>query len=288
MSATASATIDTSPIPVHEAAVIEAAEAHAWSDLYAAAPARWAAEAGLGFRWIGPSLALHWAASGRRYFSRAIGLGVTGIATEEQLAQTLALWRQLGIEMYLVQSLPHCRPDSYDQWLAERGLEAFDAQDRVIRGREPLSRQTDHLAHRDVRIETVTNDSADEWSLFMQETYRLDTGPWLPRLIGRPGWHQYVARESGQIIAARGMYIGANGIAWLGMDGPVPGVMSSNYEPDAALCVAMVSDGLARGVQVFIADIECPSPQLDTRAYEYFSTLGFRRPYVRTHYTRLG
>jgi hypothetical protein len=280
-------TMDTSPIALSAAAVIEAAEAQAWSDLYAAAPPRWAAAAGLGRRWIGPSLVLHWAASLRRYFSRAIGLGVTSVATQDQLDQTLALWQQLGIDMYLIQSLPHCRPDGYEQWLTDRGLHAFDAQDRVVRGGQPLTPDTGHAAHRALRVETVTADSADGWSAFMQDTYRIDTGQWLPRLIGRRGWHQYVARESGQIVAARGMFITPDRIAWLGMDGPVPGIMSSDYEPDAALCTAIVTDGLARGARAFIADIEAPSAQMDTRAYDYFSALGFHRPYVRTHHTRL-
>jgi hypothetical protein len=114
--------------------------------------------------------------------------------------------------------------------------------------------------------------------------YRLDAGPWLPALIGRPGWHQYVAREDGEIAAARGMYIGADGMAWLGMDGPVPGVHFDDYEPDAALCDFIVRDGLALGARGFLTDIEAPSPALDTPAYEYFGRLGFRRPYTRSHH----
>jgi hypothetical protein len=83
------------------------------------------------------------------------------------------------------------------------------------------------------------------------------------------------------------MFIGPDGAAWLGMDAPVPGVMSDDYEPDAALCAHIVADGLQRGATSFLADIELPSPEMDTPAYDYFARLGFRRPYVRTHWTRL-
>jgi hypothetical protein len=287
MSVTQASTIDTTPIAPGQAAAIEAAEAHAWSDMYSAAPTHWAAAAGLGLRWIDGSLALCWAASGRRYFSRAIGLGVTKPASETQLDRILALWRGLGIDMFLVQSLPHGRPNTYERWLHERGLEAFDAQDRVIRGGQPLSSEIERAALRQFEVEPVTADSAGEWSRFVQDVYRLDTGPWLPRLIGRRGWHQYVTREAGEIVAARGMYIGQDRIAWLGIDAPVPGITSGDYEPDAALCARIVSDGLARGANAFIADIEAPTPLMDTPAYRHFSALGFRRPYVRTHYTRI-
>ncbi len=71
-------------------------------------------------------------------------------------------------------------------------------------------------------VERVEPAAAEEWS-HLQRVYRLDTGPWLPLLIDRPGWHQYLAREHGRIVAARGVYIGSDGIAWLGMEGPVPG-----------------------------------------------------------------
>ncbi len=71
------------------------------------------------------------------------------------------------------------------------------------------------------------------------------------------------------------------------MDGPVPGIHTDDHEPDAALCAAMVADGLARGARGFLADIEAPSAELQGPAYDTFARLGFRRPYVRTHWTLL-
>ena len=68
--------IDTAPVDAQAAAAIEAAEARAWTDVYSAAPEDWAAEVGLGFREVAGALVIQWAATGRRYFSRAIGLGV--------------------------------------------------------------------------------------------------------------------------------------------------------------------------------------------------------------------
>jgi hypothetical protein len=278
--------LDTTPVDRAAAAAIETAEARAWRDIYAAAPRGWAATAGVGSRDVGGALVLHWAATGRRYFNRAIGLGVTGAATEEAIDTALALWERLGIDMCLLQSMPQCEPEEYERWLRARGLEPFDAQDRIVRADAPVAVPL-RLDGRDLRVERVTRDTAEEWSSFLQRVYRLDTGQWLPRLIGRPGWHQYVAREDGEVVAARGMYVGPGGMAWLGMDAPVPGLMTDDHEPDAALCEYMVADGLARGARFFLADIEAPSPAMDTPAYEHFGRLGFRRPYVRTHWARV-
>ncbi len=178
-----------------------------------------------------------------------------------------------------------CRPAEYESWLREFGLEPFDAQDRVVRDGSPLAVAPTLAGDRELRVERVTHASTGEWVEFIERVYRLETGPWLPRLIGRPGWHQYVAREGGEIVAARGMHIGPDGTAWLGMDGPVPGVTTDDYEPDAALCAFIVSDGLVRGARTFIADIEAASDQQATPAYQSFGRLGFTRPYLRTHWT---
>jgi hypothetical protein len=281
------ALMDTTPVDLRTAAAIEAAEARAWADLYAAAPAEFARAAGVRARHVAGTLVLSWAATGRRYFSRTVGLGVAAPATPGAIDQILEGYAEEGITMFLLQSLPHCRPAEYEGWLRERGLNAFDAQDRVIRGGGPLGPAATGSSDRELVVERVGPETQDEWADFLQRVYRLDTGPWLQELIGRAGWHQYVAREGGEIVGARGMHIGPDGIAWWGMDGPVPGVMTEDSEPDAAICAFMVEDGIAHGARGFIADIEAPSPSMDTPAYGYFARIGFRRPYARTHYARL-
>ena len=250
--------MDTSPVDLQTAAAIEAAEARAWADLYAAAPADFAEEAGVRTQYLDGTLVLSWAATGRRYFSRTIGLGVTTPATRGVIDAILDGYAAEGITMFLLQGLPHCRPAAFGDWLVQRGLEAFDAQDRVVRGGEPYVPRDGQPLDRDLVVERVGPDATDEWAEFLQRVYRLDTGPWLQQLIGRPGWHQYVAREHGTIVGARGMFINRDGRAWWGMDGPVPGVMTDAYEPDAAICSFMVQDGLAHGARMFLADIEAP------------------------------
>src|SRR4051794_28021317 len=245
------------------AAEIEAAEAHAWKDLYAAAPPEFAARAGIETTEIGGALVIRWTQTGRRYFSRVIGFGVTQPATEEALDAILDWYDASGIDMFLLQSLPACTPGAYEDWLRERGLEPFDTQDRIVCDLRPLT-PLPRTGERDLVVEQITRASADEWSEFLQRVYRLDTGDWLPHLIGRPGWHQYVARQQGELVGARGMYVGADGNAWLGMDAPVPGLGTDDYEPDAAICAAIVADAPALGAKRLLADIEAPSANLDT------------------------
>lgn len=237
------ALIDTTPVDLNTVAVIEAAEARAWADSYAAAPPEFAEAAGLGYSEVGGALALRWSASGRRYFSRTIGLGVVEPASAAAVDRILEGYADAGITMFLLQLLPHCRPTAYEGWLPDRGLEPFDAQDRVFRDARSVDPGSVPSSVRELAVERVDLQTADEWAEYLQRIYGLDTGPWLPRLIGRPGWHQYVVREEGRIVGARGMYIGPDGMAWLGMNAPVPGVMAQDYQPDAAICAFLVEDG---------------------------------------------
>jgi hypothetical protein len=274
-----------STVNVRAAAAFEAAEAHAWADLYAAAPAELAHSAGVSSRQVAGAVVLRWAATGRRYFSRVIGLGVIRPATEAAIDEILTGYRDAGIDMFLLQSLPHCRPLEYEGWLRDRGLTPFDAHERVIRGSQPYQPPPPARSGRRFQLEPVDLATADEWAEFLQRVYQLDTGNWLQQLIGRQGWHPYIAREDGVLVAARTMYIDDNGLAWLGMNGPVPGIHSDDYEPDAAICARLVHDGLQLGARGFHTDIEAPSDAMDTPSYDYFPALGFTRPYTRTHWT---
>ena len=271
---------------MNEAAAIEAAEARAWADVYAAAPTAFRDEIGIETASIAGALVIAWRTSGRRYFSRSIGLGVAEPATPPAIDAVIGWFEEREIAMFLLQSLPHCRPADYESWLRERGLEPFDRQDRIVRGGGLLAPPAP--SERGIEVMRVSKATAEEWSDFLQRVYRLETADWLPRLIGRPGWHQYIARENGEIVAARGMYVGDDGQAWLGMDAPVPGLGTEDYEPDVEICAAIVADGPRLGVRRFLADIEAHSEAMDTPAYANFAQLGFTRPYVRTHWARLG
>src|SRR5205814_935065 len=94
---------DATPVDLRTAAAIEAAEARAWADLYAAAPADWSAAAGLGAQEVGGAFVVRWAATGRRYFSRTIGLGVFEPAHRAAIEEILDGFDRTGITMFLLQ-----------------------------------------------------------------------------------------------------------------------------------------------------------------------------------------
>jgi hypothetical protein len=272
-----------------EAAAIEAVEARAWADLVAACPSPHAARIGLEARWAGLVLVVGCPGGGfdRGLFNRPIGLGILEPATRAVVAGIAAGLEAAGATRSMLVSQPQCIPAAYPEWLAELGLEPRGSWDRVVRDGAPLPAATDANGGRERVVSLVGPDAAEEWSELLAGVYRADAGPWLRALDGRPGWRHYLAREEGRAVAARSMYLPAPGeVAFLAVDGPVPGVMTADYGPDAAILARIVADGLAMGAAGFAADIEAPSPARDTPAYATFARLGFRVPYARTHHLR--
>lgn len=271
------------------AAVIEAVEARAWADLIAACPPRHAARIGLEARPVGPVLVVRCPGGGfdRGLFNRPIGLGVLEPATRAGVEAVARELEAAGSARYMLVSQPECAPDAYTEWLRDLGLTPRGAWDRVVRGAAPLPAGEDGSGAREIAVSPVGPQAVEEWSELLVGAYRVDAGPWLRALHGRPGWHHYLAREGGRAVAARSMYVPAPGaVAFLAVDGPVPGVMTADYAPDAAILGRIVADGLALGAAGFAADIEAPSPARDTPAYATFEGLGFRIPYTRTHHMR--
>jgi hypothetical protein len=272
-----------------EAAAIEALEARAWEDLVAACPPGHAARIGLEARWCGAVLVVRCPGGGfdRGLFNRPIGLGVVEPATRAAVADIADGLAATGATRSMLVSQPQCAPAGYAGWLAELGLEPHGAWDRVVRDGAPLAAGDGGSGEREIAVSLVGPDEVEEWSELLAAAYRLDAGPWLRALPGRPGWRHYLAREHGRAVAARSMFLPAAGaVAFLAVDGPVPGVMTADYGPDAAILARIAADGLRLGAAGFAADIEAPSPARDTPAYAIFGRLGFRIPYTRTHHTR--
>ncbi|MGX5828808.1 hypothetical protein [Mesorhizobium sp. 43Arga] len=267
--------------------IIERAEVNAWLDLYAAAPADFAARQGLSIAGEGD---LAWTTCTTIpfvHFNCVKNFGVDSPASESQLDALLAHYRAAGISRPWFYVNPHAEPLRLRCWLEARGLQRQGGWERIYREAEPLASEP-LFAVDGVSVERVTRAaSASEWAGFIDKSYRLPTSPWLLALVGRQGWHHYMAKRDGAVAAVRSLFIGADGAAWSGIDAPVPGIMAPSFDLDAVLGEALVRDGIAAGAKLFVADIEAPHEERDGPAYRNYARLGFRIAYFRSHYSYL-
>src|SRR5438445_5448535 len=192
--------------------IIERAEVHAWLDLYAAAPADFAARQGLSIARDGD---LAWTICTTIpfiHFNCVKNFGVDRGDTEGQLDALLAHYRAAGNSRPWFYVNPHTEPPRLRCWLEARGLQRQGGWERIYREAEPLP-SAPLFPVDGISVERVTTATASEWAGFIDRSYRLPTKPWLLALVGRPGWHHCMAKRDGAVVAVRSLFIGADGAA---------------------------------------------------------------------------
>lgn len=263
-------------------AQLEAYEVGAWLDMYKAAPADFVERFGLEIIQHGKLVLTRCPGIPFVHFNCIKNLGMAEPASQTQLDEAIALYREADIARFTIYNHPLAQPVQIPEWLEARGLHTKGGWDRIYRNGAPLKGNVLEPPL-GFAVEKVTTINAQEWAGFIDQSYGLPTSPWLLALVERPGWHHYLLRHNGRVVAVRSMYA-EGGMAWFGVEAPVPGIMAPSFDLDIQLCQAMVREGLELGVQHFWADIEAPTPEMNTPAYGYFAALGFKRPYLRSHY----
>jgi hypothetical protein len=80
------------------------------------------------------------------------------------------------------------------------------------------------------------------------------------------------------------MYIDENNHAWMGIDAPVPGLMTDDYHSDYLICREFVLMAQENRVTLINSCVEHINDSRDTEAYRYYYTLGFKVAYRRYNY----
>lgn len=266
------------------AAQIELTEVNAWLDLYAAAPADFARQFQLEIRRVQDVMLTRCRTIPFIHFNCVMNLGVITPASEQQVDELLAVYREANIRAFAIYHNPHCRPTQLPEWFKARNLRAQGGWDRIYRDNAALAQPVTQPQDK-FRVEKVTPETAVEWADYLDANYGLPTKPWLLSLVERSGWHHYLLRLEAQIVAVRSLYVHHDDMAWLGIEAPVPGIMAPSYDLDFQICQTIVRDGLNLGVKHFVADIEAPTSEMNTPAYHNFEALGFKRPYFRSLYS---
>lgn len=252
---------------------IEIFEESTWVDMFAAVPAPFAVAVGLGMV-ATPEAALfycqkipfiHFNAAGS-------GLGLRRPLDAPTVERLVAAYAAHGVNQPWV----HVVPGIDDSALRARGFALSSSWDRV-------ARRPGGATGASPRVERVAGERARDWAAFVDKVYGLPTSPWLLALAGRPGWQHYVVARDGQVVAARSSYT-RGGFTWMGIDAPVPGLMTRDFATDGEIVRTIVADNPGC---VVIGDIESPSDAREGPAYDIFAELGFEVAYRRVN-LRLG
>lgn len=253
--------------------LLEFTEAQAFADMLAAAPREWGAwserrEGG----WI-----LQVPTVDILLFNRVIGAGLPA-ATREEIDDCLAPFKSTKLKNWGVQLSPAAEPEELPDWIEEHGLVRRDSWSKVYRpvGDVPL-------VPTDLRIETAGPKDAAAVGRVTRSAFGMpeERESWLASLVGRPGWHHYLAVDGGEPVAAAALFVHGP-VGWLGVAGTLEGARRRGAQ--AALMARRLVDGARLGCQWFVTETGEDLPEKPNPSYHNMIRLGFQLAYQRPNY----
>jgi GNAT superfamily N-acetyltransferase len=265
---------------LREARLVDAVEAAAFADLYAAASEPLARSLGLRVARIAGATLLHASAIPLSMFNRAIGLGVHRTLTEADLDAAIVSFRSAGYASYWIHHNPVAAPASLVEWLGARGFVAAARRSwaKMLRGPEPIADiDVDFEVRRSVTGEAEAIAEVVCSAFGMPKLFV----PWMAALVDRPRWRAYAALDAGKIVGAGFLYLDG-GTAWLGIGGVLPEMRGRNAH--RALMALRIREASAAGCTDIVTETgeavgDEPNPSLANMQF-----CGFRRVCSRLNF----
>jgi hypothetical protein len=259
---------------------LEKIEIDAWRDYCAAAPAVFAENTGLETVELdGPMLALC-----RRVdhyqFNRLLGGGLGTDIEGASLATAAGRFREAGLKNGYLQIAPGPRAAALALKAAALGLKPLERTwVKFSRGAASAPRPSTSLDIAEVRPEEAMVFARAVVAGFgMPE----QLAPWLAGIVGRRGWHAYVARDAGAAVGGAAMFVDG-GRAWFGIGAVQAAARRKGGQ--GALLARRIADGLERGVRWFATETGKPLPGELHPSFSNIQRAGFSIAYERANWT---
>ena len=253
----------------------ERGEIDAMRDIYAAAPPCLAGRYGISVEDVGGAICLAVGAlPDVTFFNRAIGLGLEREATGDDIEAIQAHFAGHGTSAFVAVG-PDARPSGLAALLERRGFSPGYAWEKFTR-RPDMDAQT----QTDLRIERIDAARAEEFGRVASGGFGLPafTGEWLGGIVGRPGWHCYLALAGDRPAACAVLYA-AGDIGWLGIGAALPEFRGLGAQ--SALLAARIRDGAELGATILVTETGVPEEGRPSFSHRNILRSGFEPAYVR-------
>ncbi len=212
--------------------------------------------------------------------NRAVGLGVDGPATEQEVEQVLAAFAP-GTRFYVAVA-PDARPRELSEWLARHGLEPGW-------GWMAFRRTADVLPARETSLELVDVETADQRAAFAR-IVRLGYG--LPEAveprIGRApdcGWQCLLAVDGREPAGAAAIYA-SDGVGYLGFAATLTEHRAKGAQ--SALLAERIRRAAAAGCDVLVTETGERRDELPSNSYRNILRAGFEEVAVTANWVGVG
>lgn len=214
------------------------------------------------------------------FYNRLLCLGIDEPATEETADCVADLYRRTSM-LFAVQISPTAEPCDLIQWLRTRGIvrEAYAPWVKFYRDLSPPAEISTDF--RVIRVET--DDQAFTWAgtaAVACHTRRMCLY-WTYKLVGRPGWHHYLAYDGDQPVACGALYV-KDQVGWLGFGGTFPS--SQRRGAQNAIIARRIHDAADLGCRLLTSETKPDTPSWPSPSYRNMLRAGFKVAYKRHNF----
>jgi len=190
-------------LPRHASRIAESIEREAWRDIVHAGIGA-APQLDLEAQGLGHALILRSRRLDSLLFNRVIGFGHSGVVTDHEIEAILRGYRDRGVDRYWIH-VDECRSGDLPDRLDAHGLECHARRwTKFMRDVEPYDARPSPLG-----LRPATAADAAAVAEIVAPAFDMPAGGGIPfaALIGRFGWHVFVATDRDRIAAVAGLYV---------------------------------------------------------------------------------
>ena len=226
---------------------------------------------------VGPAFALTLRKADVPMLNRVVGVGLDGPVDEAALDAIHTLYAGARVR-YLVQVAPAALTPELQALLESRGLQRADNWACLIRGVEaPPEPRTD------LRIERIGCEDAEAHARIASAAFGLaaEHGVLLERLVGRPGWHHFLAFDGELPVATGALYV-EDGVGYLTFGATLDSHRGRGAQ--GAIIVRRIREAAALGCRWLVSETAEDLPERPFPSYRNLRRAGFRLAYLRPNY----
>jgi GNAT superfamily N-acetyltransferase len=137
-------------------------------------------------------------------FNRVIGLGMGQPATESQVDEIIAFYRDADVFRFFIQLSPFAEPQNLPEILQSKGFQHYNNWVKFCRKIDPLP-----LANSSLRVEQIDVDRAEVFAKLIVSAFewQVEVKPLITVPVGRPGWKHYLAYDGDRAAACAALFI---------------------------------------------------------------------------------
>ena len=215
--------------------------------------------------------------------NRLMGFGLSEPAEESMLDEALKIVKERHTSRFFVPLCPDTEPGNEElrRWLIKRGFYFHNSWVKLS-----LDTSENHPSPKikcDFTIQEISRDSAQDFAatLLAGFGYPESFRPWLELLVGKIGWHHYLAFDGAKPVANGALFV-RNRIGYLCLGSTIPSARRRGAQE--ALIERRIHDAASAGCDVLFTETEAETPAKPNPSFHNMLRSGFKLLYSRENY----